>query len=415
MKKLSLVFLIICGSVYPQNVYIPSEIPRFRNFLASFLNVNLKYSSVSNEVINAVSSSPDLESLYFEGMGSFTDLELKNVIANPNRIFDYTTNEAVILTAGYILASFEAIKAQSDLNYLLADKFKKRLAFLAGSGDNYGMIIPMRTPLASLGFGIYTDFPTYSEKNKTYDENYDFKTLGDAVDAVPLPYAQITGQVNLWTLPLSIGFRAGVLLGFKDLYRQFVTDVDMESSGFHVGGEFKALIWRNDYFFFDARTSINFDSGSFKASLKKELYVPMKLGYLGGTDVGVVFEANPGFDSRWKTLNVTPKLTFGFKMKERVPAIRYFGISLSLAYDSSFIDLKLRNYIKSSTAYTTIVGYERSIGGLNFGDFEYSDKIYYGDLRLSLAMDIFYMSISFEYSVFSKRFSLLLAPVMIRI
>lgn len=174
---------------------------------------------------------------------------------------------------------------------------------MAGSGNNYGMIIPLRTPLFSLATGLYTDFPSYSEKKKTVSENYYYHNLINGLDAVPLPYLQFSGQANLWKLPISLAFRAGFLLGFKDLYKQFVRDIEMESSGFNVGGEIKTLIWRNDYFFFDLRADINYSAGSFKSSLEKELYIPIRLGYLGGTDTGVVFDANAGFDARWKTFS----------------------------------------------------------------------------------------------------------------
>lgn len=417
MKKvlLSALIIVLAFSFKLYSQIYPVEVPYFEEFLGSFINANLDYLAVSNEIIKDLLSSKELENLYKDGMKDFSEAELVNIMNNPNRIFDYTTNESLILMGGTVFAAFETVKAQSELNAALLDKFQKRLSFLAGSGNNYGMIIPLRTPLFSLAAGLYTDFPSYSEKKKTVSENYYYHNLINGLDAVPLPYLQFSGQANLWKLPISLAFRAGFLLGFKDLYKQFVRDIEMESSGFNVGGEIKTLVWRNDYFFFDLRADINYNAGSFKASLEKELYIPIRLGYLGGTDTGVLFDANPGFDANWKTFFIAPKLTFGFKMKDRVPYIRYLGASFSISYDSSFIDIKLKNYIKSSSAYANIEGYTKTISDIKFYDFETSKKLYYGDLRLNFTFDIFYMSLSVEYAVFSKMWSLMLVPVLIRI
>lgn len=102
-------------------------------------------------------------------------------------------------------------------------------------------------------------------------------------------------------------------------------------------------------------------------------------------------------------------------MKERVPYIRYLGASFSISYDSSFMDIKLKNYIKSSSAYANIEGYTKTITDIKFYDFETSKKLYYGDLRFNFTFDIFYMSFSVEYALFSKMWSLMIVPVLIRI
>lgn len=189
----------------------------------------------------------------------------------------------------------------------------------------------------------------------------------------------------------------------------------MESLGFNIGLEIKTLIWRNDYFFIDLRADINYNSGTFKSSLEKEIYMPIRLGYLGGIDTGVLFDANPGFEALWNTFFVAPKITFGVKMKERVPYVRYFGASLSISYDSSFIDIKIKNYIKSSSAFANIEGYSKIITDIQFLDFDTKEKLYYGDLRFNFTLDVFYLSLSIEYAVFSKMWSLMLIPILIRI
>lgn len=414
MKRILLFTLII---IFISDFTLRSQqyVPEFEEFLGSFINANLDYLIVSNEIMKTVLTSKELEKLYKDGISNFTPAEINNIKNNPNKIFEYTTNESLILMGGTVLSVFEAVKTQNDLNMALLDKFQKRLSFLAGSGNNYGMIIPLRTPLFSFAMGLYTDFPSYTDKKKTVSENYYYHNFLNGLDAVPMPYFQVSGQANLWKLPMSLGFRAGFLFGTKDLYRQFVKDIEMESLGFNIGCEIKTLIWRNDYFFIDLRADINYNSGSFKSSLEKEIYIPIRLGYLGGTDTGVLFDANPGFDTIWNTFFVAPKITFGFKMKERVPYVRYLGASLSIAYDSSFIDIKIKNYIKSSSAFANIEGYSKILTDIQFLDFETTEKLYYGDLRLNFTLDVFYMSLSVDYAVFSKMWSLMLIPILIRI
>lgn len=414
MKKILLSALVIIFiNIFP--LYSQQYVPEFDEFIGSFINANLDYLIVSNEIMKTVITSKELENLYKSGITNFTPAEINNIRDNPNKIFEYTTNESLILMGGTVLAVFETVKTQYNLNMALLDKFQKRLSFLAGSGNNYGMIIPMRTPLFSLAMGLYTDFPSYSKKNKTVSENYYHHNFINGLDAVPMPYFQISGQANLWKLPVSLGFRAGVLLGTKDLYSQFVKDIEMEASGFSIGGEIKTLILRNDYFFLDLRADINYNMGTFKSSLEKEIYMPITLGYLGGTDTGVLFDANPGFDASWKTFFVAPKLTFGFKMKDRVPYVQYLGASFSISYDSSFIDINIKNYIKSSSAYANIEGYSKILTDIKFYDFETKKNLYYGDLRFNLTLDVFYMSLSLEYAIFSKMWSLMIIPVLIRI
>ena len=414
MKKILLSALVIIFiNIFP--LYSQQYVPEFDEFIGSFINANLDYLIVSNEIMKTVITSKELENLYKSGITNFTPAEINNIRDNPNKIFEYTTNESLILMGGTVLAVFETVKTQYNLNMALLDKFQKRLSFLAGSGNNYGMIIPMRTPLFSLAMGLYTDFPSYSKKNKTVSENYYHHNFINGFDAVPMPYFQVSGQANLWKLPVSLWFRADVLLGTKDLYSQFVKDIEMEASGFSIGGEIKTLIWRNDYFFSDLRADINYNMGTFKSSLEKEIYIPITLGYLGGTDTGVLFDANPGFDASWKTFFVAPKLTFGFKMKDRVPYVQYLGASFSISYDSSFIDINIKNYIKSSSAYANIEGYSKILTDIKFYDFETKKNLYYGDLRFNLTLDVFYMSLSLEYAIFSKMWSLMIIPVLIRI
>lgn len=414
MKKI-LFFTLITICISNNTLRSQQYVPEFEEFLGSFINANLDYLIVSNEIMKTVLTSRELEKMYREGISNFTPAEINNIKNNPNKIFEYTTNESLILMGGAVLSVFETVKTQNDLNMALLNKFQKRLSFLAGSGNNYGMIIPLRTPLFSLAMGLYTDFPSYSKKKKAVSDNYYYHNFINGLDAVPMPYFQVSGQANLWTLPMSLGFRGGFLFGTKDLYRQFVKDIEMESLGFNIGLEIKTLIWRNDYFFIDLRADINYNSGTFKSSLEKEIYMPIRLGYLGGIDTGVLFDANPGFEALWNTFFVAPKITFGVKMKERVPYVRYFGASLSISYDSSFIDIKIKNYIKSSSAFANIEGYSKIITDIQFLDFETKEKLYYGDLRFNFTLDVFYLSLSIEYAVFSKMWSLMLIPILIRI
>lgn len=125
MKKAYLSALIIALAfsfrLYSQ-IY-PVEVPYFEDFLGSFINANLDYLVVSNEIIRDLLTSRELENLYKDGMKDFSEAELVNIMNNPNRIFDYTTNESLILMGGTVFAVFETVKAQSDLNAALLDKF----------------------------------------------------------------------------------------------------------------------------------------------------------------------------------------------------------------------------------------------------------------------------------------------------
>ena len=165
MKKILFSALVIIF-INIFHLYSQQYVPEFDEFIGSFINANLDYLIVSNEIMKTVLTSKELENLYKDGMKDFTETELVNIKNNPNKIFEYTTNESLILMGGTVLAVFETVKTQYNLNMALLDKFQKRLSFLAGSGNNYGMIIPMRTPLFSLAMGLYTDFPSYSKKIK---------------------------------------------------------------------------------------------------------------------------------------------------------------------------------------------------------------------------------------------------------
>ena len=151
MKKIFIsVSITIFTSIIP--LYSQQYVPEFEDFIGSFINANLDYLIVSNEIIRTVLTSKELESMYKEGITNFTPAEINNIKSDPNKIFEYTTNESLILMGGTVLAVFETVKTQYNLNMSLLDKFQKRLSFLAGSGNNYGMIIPMRTPLFSLAW-----------------------------------------------------------------------------------------------------------------------------------------------------------------------------------------------------------------------------------------------------------------------
>lgn len=392
------------------------NLPSYEYFIGRLIQNNVQYMPFSNEINSVLINSEELKKIYLEGMQSFTQAELASIYLNPNNILSYTRNESVILMTGVNLAVCEVIKAQSEINSLVFNRLKNRISFILSSGDNYGMIVPLRFPLVSVSLGLYSDLPNkidssyYEEKQKYYD----YAALAYAIDSVPLPYAQITGQVNLWTLPISIGFRGGYLLGLPALYKKFVADVDIKSEGFHIGADIKASVWRNNYFFIDFRTDLNFDKGSLNASLKRDLYVPVGIGYLGGVDTGIIFNSNPAIEAYWQAFAITPKFTIGFKPKERIPIIRYFGLSFSIGYDIHFMDTSSSSSIEASSAWANIVGSSQIVDGLIFPDFSEKSDFFGQEIRLTATMDIFYMSFSFEYGVFSKRYSFLFTPLLLR-
>ena len=132
MKKILFSALVIIF-INIFHLYSQQYVPEFDEFIGSFINANLDYLIVSNEIMKTVLTSKELENLYKSGITNFTPAEINNIIDNPNKIFEYTTNESLILMGGTVLAVFETVKTQYNLNMALLDKFQKRLSFLAGS------------------------------------------------------------------------------------------------------------------------------------------------------------------------------------------------------------------------------------------------------------------------------------------
>ena len=130
---------------------------------------------------------------------------------------------------------------------------------------------------------------------------------------------------------MSLTLRGGGAFGFKDLFAKVINDVEVEAIGYNVGVSLKTFLFRTKYFFGDFRADFNFEESKISLAVKKRyVYVPIRLGYDGGTDTGVVFNGNAFLESKWKAYAISPKIVFGLKIKEKIPVIQYFSSYLML-------------------------------------------------------------------------------------
>ena len=90
MKKIlySALIIIFISSFRLYSQVYTVDIPDFKDFLVNFvssnINGNLNYLIISNEIINNLLTSKELENLYKEGMKVFSESELINIMNNPN-------------------------------------------------------------------------------------------------------------------------------------------------------------------------------------------------------------------------------------------------------------------------------------------------------------------------------------------
>lgn len=418
MKRLLFIFtLAFFNSFNLFSQFFPPVIPSvdYGTFINAYLESTGRYNNIPEETLNILIKSQQMNKLFDDGIKTFTFGELITIAQNPEKILDTTTNESVILLVGTTLGFLELANMQQGSATLVINALKKKTAFNAASGNNTGLLIPMHTPIGSFGINLYSDVPLYSaEKIKKSTQN-DYESLSKSLDLLPIPHINAYLQVNLGPLPLALTVRGGMSLGFKDIYGIVVNDVEIESLGYNIGASLKVYLFRTKYFFGDLRVDFNYDEGNLKMSANnRNVYVPLYLGYNGGTDTGVVFNGNAFLESKWKTFALSPKIVFGFKMRDKVPVIQYLDAYFSVGADILFGSLESKVGVNGIGSYANIVGHEITVNDLYVPNSE--DKMSYKlyDMRIGFHFDIFYQSFSIEYGIFTKQLAISFIPINIR-
>ncbi|PCG19380.1 hypothetical protein [Brachyspira sp. G79] len=415
MRKTIFIFFIMILSVL--NLY--SQFPglNYNTFINAYIDYTGMYNNIPKETLDILTSSEQMNKLFDDGIKSFTFGELISIAQNPEKVLDTTTNESVILLVGTTLGFLEVANMQQGTASAVLNALKNKTAFNAASGNNTGLLIPMHTPIGSFGINLYSDVPLLHIdyiKNPTRTQN-DYEALSKALDILPIPHVNAYLQVNLGPIPLALTLRGGISLGFKEIYGAVVNDVEIESMGWNIGASLKAYLFRTKYFFGDLRFDFNYDVGNLNLDVRnRNIYVPLYLGYNGGTETGVVFNGNAFLRSKWKTFALSPKLVFGFKMKEKVPVIQYLAAYFSVGADITFGSMQSTVGVNGIGSYANIVGHEIIANDLyipNSSD-KQSYKLY--DMRVGFHFDIFYQSLAIEYGIFTKQFAVSFIPINIR-
>ncbi len=251
-------------------------------------------------------------------------------------------------------------------------------------------------------------------KNPPKNQN-DYDALSKAIEILPIPHINAYLEVNLGPIPLALTLRGGISLGFKELYGAVVNDVEIESLGWNVGASLKAYLFRTKYFFGDIRADFNYDIGSLNLNANNRyVYIPLRLGFMGGTDTGVVFNGDAFLQSKWKTFSLSPKLVFGFKMQDKVPVIQYLSAYFSIVADIIFGDLESTVGLNGIGIYANIVNNNIKVDNLYIPNSQNKMSYKFYDMRLGFYFDIFYQSFAIEYGIFTKQFGVSFIPINIR-
>lgn len=415
MRKTIFIFFMMILS----GISLYSQFPglNYNTFINAYIEYTGMYNNIPKETLDILTSSEQMNKLFDDGIKSFTFGELISIAQNPEKVLDTTTNESVILLVGTTLGFLEVANMQQGTAAVVLNALKKKTAFNAASGNNTGLLIPMHTPIGSFGINLYSDVPLLHIdyiKNPTRTQN-DYEALSKALDILPIPHVNAYFQVNLGPIPLALTLRGGISLGFKEIYGAVVNDVEIESMGWNIGASLKAYLFRTKYFFGDLRFDFNYDVGNLNLDVRnRNIYVPLYLGFNGGTETGVVFNGNAFLRSKWKTFALSPKLVFGFKMQEKVPVIQYLAAYFLVGADITFGSMESTVGVNGIGSYANIVGHEITANDLyipNSSD-KQSYKLY--DMRVGFHFDIFYQSLAIEYGIFTKQFAVSFIPINIR-
>ena len=416
------ILIIIFGIMFSINLYSQQS---YSDFVNSYLEINGIYNNISKEALDSLINNSQINDLFEQWKRGVNDQnKISDIIKNPN-LMSTNTNENVILMFGATIGYLEAANKQLETASSIVNSIKSRISFNVNSGNNSGLLIPMNTPIGSFGLNLYVDTPVLDIiKAKTYkvgnnEEEYeninDYKSLSDAAKYIPIPHLNAYCQINLGPVPLSLTLRGGGAFGFKGLFATIINDVEVEAIGYNFGLSLKAFLFRTKYFFGDFRTDLNFESGKIGLNVKNRyVYVPVSLGNNGGIDTGVVFNGNAFLESKWKAVGISPKVVVGFKFKERVPKVQYFSAYFSLGADITYGIVDSKIGINGIGSYANVEGHTLGISDLNIPtSFDKRDFWHY-DMRIGFHFDIFFQSLSIEYSIFGKQFAFQIIPINIR-
>ena len=416
------ILIIIFGIMFSINLYSQQS---YSDFVNSYLEINGIYNNISKEALDSLINNSQINDLFEQWKRGVNDQnKILDIIKNPN-LMSTNTNENVILMFGATIGYLEAANKQLETASSIVNSLKSRISFNVNSGNNSGLLIPMNTPIGSFGLNLYVDTPVLDIiKAKTYkvgnnEEEYeninDYKSLSDAAKYIPIPHLNAYCQINLGPVPLSLTLRGGGAFGFKGLFATIINDVEVEAIGYNFGLSLKAFLFRTKYFFGDFRTDLNFESGKIGLNVKNRyVYVPVSLGNNGGIDTGVVFNGNAFLESKWKAVGISPKVVVGFKFKERVPKVQYFSAYFSLGADITYGIVDSKIGINGIGSYANVEGHTLGISDLNIPTSLDKRDFWHYDMRIGFHFDIFFQSLSIEYSIFGKQFAFQIIPINIR-
>ena len=416
------ILIIIFGIMFSINLYSQQS---YSDFVNSYLEINGIYNNISKEALDSLINNSQINDLFEQWKRGVNDQnKISDIIKNPN-LMSTNTNENVILMFGATIGYLEAANKQLETASSIVNSLKSRISFNVNSGNNSGLLIPMNTPIGSFGLNLYVDTPVLDIiKAKTYkvgnnEEEYeninDYKSLSDAAKYIPIPHLNAYCQINLGPVPLSLTLRGGGAFGFKGLFATIINDVEVEAIGYNFGLSLKAFLFRTKYFFGDFRTDLNFESGKIGLNVKNRyVYVPVSLGNNGGIDTGVVFNGNAFLESKWKAVGISPKVVVGFKFKERVPKVQYFSAYFSLGADITYGIVDSKIGINGIGSYANVEGHTLGISDLNIPTSLDKRDFWHYDMRIGFHFDIFFQSLSIEYSIFGKQFAFQIIPINIR-
>lgn len=384
----------------------------YNQFITKYFQMNNKY---NQGYIDYISNNKYIINFFNNAKNFIENINpqfWKDVLNNPKLIEKYPESPNTILLMSSIEFLYDIYNFNMSVGYAIEQKIKRKIQFNAASGDNYGLIIPLHFPLGTVGIGAYLNFQLEDTKSSLSYDN-DFARLINSIDKVPFPYIEVFGSINCWTAPMSIGLRFAFMPGYSEFYNLFVKDTKIETFGLHGGMDLKFYIYRDKYFFVDARADFNFDYGKFNMAFMNDRYVFQMHNSANSTYTGAYFGTSADIKSKWISFALTPKLVGGLKLRDKVPYIDYFAIygfiGVDLVY--SFVDSDSEFGINTVTENINNQTYEFNT---SMPKISIKDNYFSYDIRVGATIDIFYQSLSFEYAIFSKSFSVMFVPFVYR-
>ncbi len=384
-----LLAIFISTTAYTQITYVD-----YSNFLDVLLGSDdmSEYKDITPAMGDILNSSSQIQNLFYDVISDMSYGDLMSLANNPFEILESTTNENVILLFGSVMAFTSTYQLQQEVNALVFDKLKTRMSFVAaGGGSGYGFIVPTSETFGSLSLGMRIDIPDdfYSNIGSIdFGSSDAYDGIANALVSAPLPYLYMNWSANFDNLPLTLGLQVGFVPGAEWIYGMFINDITMSSFGINMGSEFKYLFYErqslfleNDKLLIDTRLSFNYDFGKYDLTFNRNIFVPVEIGFLGGTTTGVVYNGDLTGGFEWNTLVISPKVAVAYEMNNLayVDSITLHG---SLAVDFSFGHLSSTMGMNDITSYANIVGNSITITDVEIPNSTLSGNYNAYDIRL---------------------------------